>query len=136
MRTRIERVERFVAAGVQTLEVQMLVVGKLGVHTHHCGDTDVGTDVGDPVKLHHQVRKRRIGIGVAFAGAHAFQMVPAEHGNEIGGHLHERLDPRRGVDVSETAAGENAVLFFFIVDAYAAMFTAWSPNRSNSDVTL
>jgi L-fucose isomerase-like protein len=27
-------------------------------------------------------------------------MVPAEHGNEIGGHLHERLDPRRGVDVS------------------------------------
>ena len=52
------------------------------------------------MKLHHQVRKRRIGIGVAFAGAHAFQVVPAERGNEIGGHLHERLDPRRGVDVS------------------------------------
>ena len=46
-----------IPAGMQALEVKMLMIGKFRSDTYQGRDTDVGTYVGDTLELHHQVGK-------------------------------------------------------------------------------
>ena len=106
-------VEVHVAAGVEPVIVEVLVVAQLGIDADHRGDADVGADVADALELDQKVRIGGVGVHVALARAHALEVVALEHGDQIRDHLHERLDPLGGVDV---ALAESLLRFVQDVD--------------------
>ena len=96
----VGRVEFGVAAVVQALEVQVLVVGQLRVQAHHRGDPHVRAHRRDAAKLHAEVGIAAVGDDAALAETQAAQVVAPEGGGQLAHELHQRLDPAGGVLVA------------------------------------
>ena len=84
---------------MEPVVIQVLMVGQLRVHTDHGGDAHVGADVADPVEFDQQIRIGGVGIDVALSRAHALEMVPLQHHDQLADHLDQGLDPASSVHV-------------------------------------
>ena len=71
----------------------MLMIRQLRMDPDDRRDADVGAHVGDPLEFDQQIRIGGVGIDVAFAGAHALQMVLFQNGGQLLDHLYQGLDP-------------------------------------------
>ena len=104
----VSRVELGVAAVVQALEVQVLVVGQLRMDAHHRGHAHIGAHRRDAAELHAQIGKAAVGIHVALAQTQPAQVVAPQDGLQLVDDLHQGLDLAGGllVTAAESEIGE------------------------------
>ena len=85
-------VECDVAAVVQALKIEVLMVRQFRMDTHDRRHADIRADSGDPAEVHPQIRKGDVRKHAARSLAQTMQMVPPQDSIELVDDLHKRLD--------------------------------------------